>query len=439
MVAYAGGVAVALIVVLVVFIFFFGNAIVNGCVRNKVEKAFAKAHPGFAMRIGRLSYLVGADATVAESITVSATNAVFKADRLRLMGVRWSSLFRGKPVLANIFAKASLEATNLEAEFLETRYRALCGRLQANVAGGELAAGRIELGALKDDKDFFSAREFRDTRFHVVVPECRVSGLAYDELFAGTSYRAASIHVVRPTFDALVDCDKPNHPFVKSPLMVHEALAAILKPLQIDSLQVDGGSIKYSEQVVAGGNPGVLTFTAVGLSVENIANRGRAEDAMKLQGQGNLMGAGTLKLLMTIPIMPTNFSLRYSGSLGAMNLTNLNAFLDIDAHTRITSGFVNEADFEIDVAGGQARGQVRGTYQKLEIAILDKKSGSANGIEDRITSLLANMLRIRSSNNPELPGSAKKGKVEYTRRPDEEFLQFLWFALRSGVLDIISH
>jgi hypothetical protein len=29
--------------------------------------------------------------------------------------------------------------------------------------------------------------------------------------------------------------------------------------------------------------------------------------------------------------------------------------------------------------------------------------------------------------------------VNYTRKPDLEFLQFAWFALRTGVMDIISH
>jgi hypothetical protein len=33
----------------------------------------------------------------------------------------------------------------------------------------------------------------------------------------------------------------------------------------------------------------------------------------------------------------------------------------------------------------------------------------------------------------------KEGEVNYTRRPDDEFQQFAWFALRTGVLDVISH
>jgi hypothetical protein len=32
----------------------------------------------------------------------------------------------------------------------------------------------------------------------------------------------------------------------------------------------------------------------------------------------------------------------------------------------------------------------------------------------------------------------KEGVVSYTRRPDDEFQQFAWFALRTGVMDVIS-
>ena len=46
----------------------------------------------------------------------------------------------------------------------------------------------------------------------------------------------------RPT--GLVNCDKPVGPFVKPPLMVHEALAPVRKPLQLDSLSITDGHIR---------------------------------------------------------------------------------------------------------------------------------------------------------------------------------------------------
>jgi hypothetical protein len=190
--------------------------------------------------------------------------------------------------------------------------------------------------------------------------------------------------------------------------------------------------------VAAGANPGVLTFGAVSMSVEGIATRGEANAAIQLQGQGDLMNAGTMKVLMTIPITPPDFSLHYSGSLSAMDLTRLDAFLDIAEHIRIKSGSAQEAAFEIDVTAGQARGRVRAIYRNLEMAVLDKKTGTEKGFDNRVASFLENVLKIRNSNAPDAAGLMKEGEVNYTRKPDDEFQQFAWFALRSGVLDVIS-
>jgi hypothetical protein len=307
------------------------------------------------------------------------------------------------------------------------------------VPGSELFAEGTELRTLVGDEEFFAAHNFRTTRFHLVAPECRVLGLAYRELFQGKSYRARSVHFSGPSFDALVNRDQPVAPFVKPPLMVHEALASIRQPLQVNSLSITNGHLTYRERVVAGAEPGVLTFTAVSLSAEGIANRGEAAAAIRLQGRGDLMDAGTLMVQMSIPITPSDFSFHYSGSLSAMDQTRLNAFLEIAERTRIKSGSAQSADFDIEVTAGQARGRVRGIYRDLELAVLDKKTDTEKGVGNRVASFLENVLKIRSSNAPDASGSMKEGVVNYTRRPEDEFLQFAWFALRSGVLDVISH
>jgi hypothetical protein len=138
-------------------------------------------------------------------------------------------------------------------------------------------------------------------------------------------------------------------------------------------------------------------------------------------------------------ITSQNLSLHYSGSLGAMDLTRLNAFLEIAQHTRIKSGSVQEVAFEIDVTAGQASGRVRAIYRDLEITVLDKQTGTEKGFNNRVASFLVKLLKIRNANAPEGLGSSKEGKVDYARRPDEEFQEFVWYALRTGVLDIISH
>jgi len=428
----------ALVLTVAVIIFLFSGAILNRYVKGKAERAFAEAHPGYALRIGKLDYAVGANRLVAQSVTLSATNTTLKAGRISLTGVRWTRLLWGTASLADILADASLDATNLDVEFPPSHYGIRCARLRASVPGSELIAEGTELRTLVGDEEFFAAHDFRTTRFHVVVPECRVLGLAYGELLRGKSYRARSVHFSGPSFDALVNRDKRVEPFVKRPLMVHEALAAIRQPLQVDSLSITNGHLTYCERLAVGANPGVLTFGAVSLFAEGIANRGEAAAAIQLRGQGDLMDAGTMKVLMTIPITPADFSLHYSGSLSAMDLTRLDAFLEIAEHIRIKSGSAQEASYDIDVTNGQARGRVRAIYKDLEMAVLDKKTGTEKGFDNRVASFLENVLKIRNSNAPDASGSMKEGVVNYTRRPDDEFQQFAWFALRTGVMDVIS-
>jgi hypothetical protein len=436
--AHVGASLGALVLAVVVLIFVFGGSILNRYGKEKAERAFARAHPGSVLRIGELNYAMGANRLVAQSVTLSSTNTTLKVGRISLTGVRWARLLWGTAALDDVLAQTSLEATNLDVEFSQAQYGFRCSRLQASVPGSELIAEGSELQPLAGDEAFFAAHAFRTPRFRVVLPQCRVLGLAFGELLQGRSYRAGSVHFSCPSFEALINRDKAPATLVKSPLMVHEALASLQQQLQIGSLSITNGNFRYCERLAVGADPAVLTFGAVSLSIEGIANRGEAAAAIQLRGQGDLMDAGTMNVLMTIPITSPNFSLHYSGSLNAMDLTRLDAFLEIAEHTRIKSGTAQEAAFEIDVTAGQARGRVRAIYRDLEIAVLDKQTGNEKGLANRVASLFANVLKVRNANTPEGSGS-KEGEVNYTRKPDEPFQQFVWFALRTGVLDIISH
>ena len=231
--AYVGASLGALVLAFAVLILVFGGAILSRYGKAKAERAFAEAHPGSTLRIGELDYAVGANRLVAQAVTVTATNTTLKAGRISLTGVRWGRLLWGKAALADVLVKASLEATNLEVEFPQAHYVIRCARVRASVPDSELIAERSELRPLAGDEEFFAAHAFRTPRFRVVLPECRVLGLAYGDMLQGRSYLARSVHLSRPSFDALINRDKPPEPFVKSPLMVHEALAAIRQPLRV--------------------------------------------------------------------------------------------------------------------------------------------------------------------------------------------------------------
>jgi len=436
--AYIGASFGALALFAGLLLILFDGVVLNRYGKGKAERGFAVAHPGCALHIGALRYTASVNRLVAESVTLSTTNTLVKTGRISMTGIRWARFLWGKAALADVLAKASFDATNLHVELIQEGYVIRCAQLRASVPGAELIAEGTEFQPLEGDETFFAAHAFREARFRVVLPECRVLGLAYGDLLQGKSYRAGSVHFSNPSFDALINRDKPPGPFVKSPLMVQEALGSIRQPFEIGTLSITNGQARYCERQAIGAEAAVLTIGDVSLSAEGIANRGDATAAVHVRWCGELMNAGTMNLRMSIPIHSPNFSLHYSGSLGAMDLTRINAFLDIAEHTHIKSGTAQASAFEIDVAAGHATGHVSATYKDLEIAVLDKQTGDQKGPANRVASFFANLLKIRSANPPEGSASRKEGKVDYARRPGDEFQQFVWFALRTGVLDIIS-
>ena len=103
---------------------------------------------------------------------------------------------------------------------------------------------------------------------------------------------------------------------------------------------------------------------------------------------------------------------------------------------RIRSGTLNAASFQSDVQDGHSSGSFTGIYKDLRIEFLD--SDGEQGIFNRIKSFLADHIKVRTSNAPDASGHFKVGQIDYTRSPNEQFLHFLWFGVRSGMFDVLG-
>jgi hypothetical protein len=196
--------------------------------------------------------------------------------------------------------------------------------------------------------------------------------------------------------------------------------------------------LKYCERYAVKAIPGVITFNKVNVSVNGIANHISHPDTTVIHGEGLFMNSDTMKLFMAIPLTSTDFSLRYSGSLSTMDVTELNSFIEAGEHRRIKSGVLHSATYNINVDSGHASGTLRVEYKDLSIVVLNKNTESEKGFFDRISSLIGKIFIIRRTNMPDEKGLMKIGEIKYTRDPEDYFLQFVWFALRNGVADVVG-
>jgi hypothetical protein len=353
-------------------------------------------------------------------------------------GIEWIHLLWGGTLGPKDLANVDLDAQGIELNLLQSHYKFRCKRLRVSVPDSKMVAESLEVHPLAGDEEFFRGSTFRRTRLSFVTSRCSVMGLACLELLQGKMYRARSVQIHDAFLDILVNKDKPDSKDTSGPFMPNEILSSIKKTLQIDSLNIMNGRLKYGERFVLGSKPACITFDSMQVLAEGIANHVGRDDALVIHTQGIFANAGMMKVIITIPVASPEFSFHYSGSLSRMDLSPINSFLEISDQMRIKTGVLEEATFEINVASGHASGTLRGVYRDLTLVAIDKQTGSEKGFSDGITSFIAHTFKIRGSNVPDKSGSIKIGEVKYTREPDDPFIQFMWFALRTGVRDVLG-
>ena len=436
--AYAGlAVGAAVLVCVLVFLFFPGTYI-NGYLKKQIIKAFTKAYPAYSLRIAGVHYnmwknRIGCDLIALTSIdsTFSCSMAKFSVSGISWVKILWRGEFASKDLNGSV-----ADAREIVLTFRKSQYELRCTRLRASVPDSEILAEALELHPLVEDDKFFAGSKFRRTRFRIVLPQCRVTGADCLGLLQGKTYRARSVKIDDASFDILVNMDTPYNKNSSRPLMPNEALSSINKITQVDSLNIMNGRLKYTERYIIGSAPAEVTFDSIQLLAEGITNHAAPGATAVIHAQGNFMKTSEMKILMVIPVVSPEISFRYSGSLDLMDLTRLNSFLEVGENLRIKSGVLRDATFDVNVTAGRSSGTVRVMYRDLTIAFRNSLTGSEKGAYNRITSYMANAMKIRGRNMPDESGSMKIGEVKYTRKPDDTFLQLVWFSLRSGVGDV---
>ena len=436
--ASRAGVAVGLTVLACVLtVLLFPDPLVNWFIKPKITRALAEAYPAYSIRLSAMNYSVFKNRFGFDSVELRAGDSTFSGNigPFSVSGIKWMHLLWGGSLAPTDFAKSVLMVHDIALTFPPSHYELRCKRLSVSARDSEVLVEGLKLQPPGDDELFFRGSKFRNNRLRLFVPQIKVIGLACLELLQGKNYHAQFVQIHDPSLDLLLNKDKPDSRDTTGLLMPNEILSSIKGNLEVDQLTITNGQLQYGERFAVGAKPAIVTFDSLQVSAEGIANHGPRGAAIVIHAQTKFVKAGTMKLNITIPVASRDCSLQYSGSLSGMDLSALNSFLEVSDHVRIKSGVLEGATYDINVVSGRATGSVRGIYRDLTLAAVDKESGSENGFSDRVTSFIANTFTIRKNN---VPGSMKIGVVNYVQVRDDPFFQYEWFALRSGVRDVLG-
>jgi len=426
-----------LLICLLIFIF-FSDPLINKYLKNGIVNDLSKAYPEYSIKLGDMHYNVWKNRLVCDSIILKSRELTCSIAKFSIKGISWLKILRQRNFTFNTITNSVIDVHKVFLDFSQSQIGLSFAALHISLPDSEMTADSVKYHPLITDEQFFAKSRFRQTRFSFHIPQIKITELDCFALLQGNMYKAGNININGVFADILVNMDKLYDNNSSKPQMPNEALSSIKETIKVNNIKITNGRLKYSERYVVNAKPGVINFTKVNISVSGIANHTRNTETAIIQGEGLFMNSSLMKLDMTIPLSSKNFSLKYSGSLNRMDVTELNSFLEAGEHRRIKSGILQSAVFNVRVNSGHALGTLRVVYKDLSIAILNKDTGSDKGIFNRIISLFGKIFVIRGTNMPDDKGAMKIGIIKYIRDPEDYFLQFVWFALRNGVGDVVG-
>jgi hypothetical protein len=412
----------------------------NVYLEKRIVAEFNKTYPSSELTISGFRYNLWKNRIACDALAIRSPDSGFSGSlgKFWLSGVGWLYLITKGKHPEKAFLGVAAQAQDVSLKFPHSDYGLDCERLTLFLPRGEITAAGVGVGPRVKDEQYFAARKFRDTRFRLKVSEIRVDGLAVEALLTARGYQARSLRLRRLWLDALVDNYVPVDPDLPPARMPNELLNSSNEYLRIASLELDDGKLKYAETYAHGATPARVVFDHIQLRATGIVSQGKRGEAAQLHGEAVFMEKGRMTLDLMVPLASRGFSLQYSGSLGPMDLTRLNPFLEHSEYLRIDSGVINQTiTFKVQAREGHAAGAVKAPYQDLAISFLNNRTGSSRDLMNEMKSFMTNRLKLRGNNLPDRQGELEIGRVNYQRRPQDTFIQFLWFSLRSGVLDII--
>ncbi len=330
--------------------------------------------------------------------------------------------------------QALLSATALEMGNEERSV--LLGQVRANLTDSTLAIDSFVVGPTMPDAEWVKAQKQRKDLIRLELDSARFRGVDYRRLGSvegGVVAKRVELFDLRVHVTSYKDLPPGPRRKRRTP---QQFIAALERPLGIDTVLVTGGRIAYTEHPAGKPTAGTMTWEKVHAEIVGVksgAPTGVLPAPMVIRASALLLGQGKLETTVEIPLAASRFDMKYSGSLGPMDLTAINAFAEPVMSAKISSGSLQGVRFSVVVRNGRSVGQVTPLYRDFKLQLTDKDANFIKKAGLAIVSLFANTFKVRGSNPGEPDEAPVVGRINRRYDPTNSLPQVFWFALREGL------
>lgn len=198
--------------------------------------------------------------------------------------------------------------------------------------------------------------------------------------------------------------------------------------LNLDSIQISNAYLKYEERVKEDREPGMVEFSDLNMSINNITNidLNRKEfPKTRIKANADFMKTAPLNIDWEFDISNKTDNFQISGSMGRLAASQMNKFMKAGLNVE-ASGEITDMYFNFYGNEHQAKGEMRLEYKDFKVEVLRSDGERKN----KVISALANLIVKNKAQNKK----ANYKDIRYERDKSKSFWNYLWNLIKNGAL-----
>lgn len=212
--------------------------------------------------------------------------------------------------------------------------------------------------------------------------------------------------------------------------------------LKIDTVRIKRFNVTYSEHTKKSNLDGSIHFNNTSGTLLNITTNKDVLEKNNLT-RANLityfMNRGKFETAFVFNMTDPNAAYSYTGHMGPMDLSAMNAATMPFAMVKFTSGTLKSLDFKFDADRHRTKGKVTAQYNNLKVKVLKPDTVHSMLQGKIVASLYANIF-ILKHDNPDGPGLAPRSyNVDFKRPDDFSFFKSIWRSLLLGLKPSVGY
>lgn len=314
-------------------------------------------------------------------------------------------------------------------------YEITTGSLTFSMDSSTITMHEVALKPRFDKRKFSQKVGHEIDRMDLTIKEIVYDDVDINRLYKNEGLSAGLVTINEANFDIYRDKRAPEAPDTYKPLP-QEMIRNLSLPLELDTIRINKGNIRYTEQKPNAEQAGYIEFANLSATLTNLSTVEEHWDngnIPTLHATTDVMNQAQLDAEFTFTMTDEHRQV-IKGSMQPMDMQPLNKALEPIAFVRIDEGRIIGLDFEIHLTEKRAGGTLTLQYEDLKISLLDEDH-SDESFGHKAKSFLANTFKIKSDNKGE---ELRVSKVEFERIEDKSVFNFWWKSLLSGLKESIG-